>query len=40
MGQEKCAKLEPTVILDPPKQGALMREEIFGPLLRSLPLTI
>jgi aldehyde dehydrogenase (NAD+) len=26
-------KIEPTVIINPPKQGALMREEIFGPLL-------
>ncbi|MAZ96890.1 MAG: aldehyde dehydrogenase family protein [Flavobacteriales bacterium] len=26
-------KIEPTVIVDPPKQGALMREEIFGPIL-------
>ena len=26
-------KIEPTVIIDPPRNGALMREEIFGPLL-------
>lgn len=26
-------KIEPTVVIDPPKDGALMREEIFGPLL-------
>ena len=32
-GSREMRKIEPTVILDPPKQGALMREEIFGPLL-------
>ncbi|HCP41246.1 MAG TPA: aldehyde dehydrogenase family protein [Cryomorphaceae bacterium] len=26
-------KIEPTVVIDPPRDGAMMREEIFGPLL-------
>lgn len=26
-------KIEPTVVINPPKDGAMMREEIFGPLL-------
>ena len=26
-------KIEPTVVVNPPKNGAMMREEIFGPLL-------
>lgn len=30
---DKNRKIEPLIILDPPKDGALMREEIFGPLL-------
>lgn len=30
---ETLRKIEPTVVIDPPRNGALMREEIFGPLL-------
>jgi len=30
---ESARKIEPTVVINPPKDGAMMREEIFGPLL-------
>ncbi len=33
----KERKLGPTVIIDPPRDGLLMREEIFGPVLPVLP---
>jgi len=33
----KGRKLGPTVVIDPPRDGLLMREEIFGPVLPVLP---